>query len=134
MNNETYIFLIDAQAERNSCNDYIDFISHPPNLHTFPVSITHFGMIEIASDIVFTQLMAYKLAFLPWQAINNATLIPKLLFNDRQNVIYLVFYFGFVLDLINQIRPIKAWLKENNIFERQMLGNIKFDSNGCCSR
>lgn len=65
VNHKSYILFVDAHSKGNRSYDNVDLIPHPPQLHFFPGSVVHFGVVIITFNFVFAQLSTHFFALLP---------------------------------------------------------------------
>ena len=53
MHDKPDVTLVDAHAEGNRRDNYMDIVSHPTKLHVLPRRIAHLGVVEVTLDFVF---------------------------------------------------------------------------------
>lgn len=86
MDDKANIFLVDAQAKGYGCDDDVHLIPHPSDLHLLSVFVLHLGMIEVAFDVILTQLSAHLFTLLARETVYDATLLHEVLLEEHKDV------------------------------------------------
>src|SRR5215469_14646101 len=129
MNYAANIAAVDAHAEGDGRDDYIDLFGSKAVLRAAPVLSLHSGMIIGSTDAGRHQVASHSLSLFASDAIDDRRLIrmpPQHLGHLRIDI--LLRYYP-----IYEIRPIEGADEHGRIFEPELLGNVSANARrgGC---
>ena len=108
MNNKPNIPLINAHAEGNSSDYYLDVVGHPPFLDVLAARVRQVRVVEVTLDLmIFPQVLGQPFAVFSADAVDDAAFVFEAGAEHVADVGFDVFHCLLVANLIHQVWPVE---------------------------